>query len=92
MSRTAQGVADYVYTAQTYILGQGSSPGTLQTLPLTSTLVHHAGRCAWRYWANPFDSVVGGRWWGTAYVAARRGAQPSAALDVDQRPIRSPTS
>ncbi|MFN8469056.1 MAG: hypothetical protein U0X20_26095, partial [Caldilineaceae bacterium] len=78
VSRTAQGVADYVYTAQTYILGQGSMPGTVQTLPLTSTLVI-TGPLRLAYWADPYDPVAGGAWWGTAY------ALPDVALNHPQR-------
>ena len=78
VNKTAQGVADYVYTAQTYILGQESTPGTLQTLPLTSTLVI-TGPLRLAFWADPFASIGGGRWWGTAYTL------PDAALNHPQR-------
>jgi hypothetical protein len=78
VSRTAQGVADYIYTAQTYILGQDSPPGTQQVLPLFSTVVL-TGPLRLGYWANPFDPVVSGPWWGTAY------SLPDVALNHPQR-------
>jgi hypothetical protein len=78
VSRTAQGVADYVYTAQTYILGQNSPPSTQQVLPLFSTVVV-TGPLQLGYWANPFDPVVGGSWWGRAY------GLPDVALNHPQR-------
>jgi hypothetical protein len=78
VSRTAQGVTDYVYTAQPYILGQNSPPSTQQVLPLFSTVVL-TGPLRLGYWANPFDPVVGGSWWGTAY------SLPDVALNHPQR-------
>lgn len=67
-----------MYTAQTYILGQGSMPGTLQTLPLTSTLVI-TGPLRLAFWTDPFASIGGGRWWGTTYDL------PDVALNHPQR-------
>jgi hypothetical protein len=78
VSRTAQGVVDYVYAAQTYILGQNSPPSTQQTLPLFSSVVV-TGPLRLGFWANPFDAVAGGDWWGTAYTL------PDVALNHPQR-------
>lgn len=78
VAKTDQGVADYVFAAQTYILGQTPITGTLQNLPLTTT-VQTSGPLRLAYWANPFDSVVGGAWWPTAY------ALPDVALNHPQR-------
>jgi hypothetical protein len=78
IAKTAQGVADYVFAAQTYILGQAQLTGTLQTLPLTTT-VQTTGPLRLAYWTNPYDSVVGGPWWGTAYRI------PDVALNHPQR-------
>jgi hypothetical protein len=78
IAKTAQGVADYVFAAQTYILGQAPITGTVQTLPLTTT-VQTSGPLRLAYWSNPFDSVVGGEWWGTTY------SLPDVALNHPQR-------
>lgn len=78
VAKTAQGVADYVFAAQTYILGQAPVSGTLQTVPVTST-VQISGPLRLAFWANPFDSTVGGAWWPTTY------SLPDVALNHPQR-------
>lgn len=78
IAKTAQGVADYVYAAQTYIMGQAPLTGTLQTLPVTAT-VQTSGPLRLAYWSNPYDSLLGGDWWATTYNL------PDVALNHPQR-------
>ena len=78
VSKSAQGVDDYVYAAQTYILSQNLIPGTLFSLPVSAT-VPMSGSLRLAYWANPFDSVTGGPWWARTYVL------PDVALNHPQR-------
>lgn len=78
VSKSGQGVADYVYVAQTYILGQSSIPGTFVAPPVTAT-VQLTGSLQLGYWANPFDPQFGGPWWPRTYVL------PDAALNHPQR-------
>jgi hypothetical protein len=78
VEKTAQGVDDYVFAARTYILGQAPLTGTLQSLPLTTT-VQTSGPLRLAYWANPYDPAAGGVWWGIAYNL------PDVALNHPQR-------
>ena len=78
IAKTAQGVGDYVYGAQTYILGQAPLTGTLQTLPVSAT-VQTAGPLRLAFLANPYDSILGGDWWATTYKL------PDVALNHPQR-------
>jgi hypothetical protein len=78
VNKPAEGVADYVFAAQTYILGQAPLTGTVQSLPLTAT-VAISGPLRLSFWANPLDPVTGGEWWPTAY------ALPDVALNHPTR-------
>lgn len=78
VAKSEQGVTDYIFAAQTYILGQVPPTGTLQTLPTTAT-VQTSGPLRLAYWVNPFDSVVGGDWWPATYTL------PDVALNHPQR-------
>lgn len=78
VNKSAQGVDDYVYAAQTYILSQQLAPGTLYSQPVSAT-VPMSGSLRLAYWANPFDAVTGGPWWPRTYVL------PDVALNHPQR-------
>jgi hypothetical protein len=78
VNKSAQGVDDYVYAAQTYILSQELAPGTIYSQPVSAT-VPMSGSLRLAYWANPFDAVTGGPWWPRTYVL------PDVALNHPQR-------
>ena len=78
VNKSAQGVADYVYVAQTYILGQNSAPGAFVSPQVTAT-VQMTGSLQLGYWVNPFDPQFGGPWWPRTYTL------PDVALNHPQR-------
>ena len=78
----------YAYAAQTYIFGQQAPAGTEQQIPL-STTVKSGGPLWTAFVADPTDTANGaGAWWAQAYTQARRGAQPSLALELGPHPER----
>lgn len=78
VNRPPQGVADYTFAAQTYILGQVPMTGTIHSLPLTTT-VQANGPLRLAFWANPAYSPLPATWWRQTYSV------PDVAVGHPQR-------
>lgn len=75
----SQPVPDYDFVGQTYILGQAPLTGTLQNVPLTTT-VQTSGTLQLAFWANPLiEGPSTANWWTETYT------MPDVALNHPQR-------
>ncbi len=72
---------NYLYAGQSFIFGQAAPTGTLQDIPLTTT-VQAPGYLAVGFVADPLSTgdIQSGNWWTQAYTAS-----PDVALNHPQR-------